>query len=110
MKDSSLAEHFRNKRMSRQHISDILNEEIGVDRFDLLTLNFFLFAMNESFSDNEARLSAFLDTSNAMLIDCGLSGVYITNPYECFLLMCLSTDYPMGTYADVIEMSYEETD
>ena len=108
MKDSSLAEHFRNKRMSRQHISDILNEEIGVDRFDLLTLNFFLFAMNESFSDNEARLSAFLDTSNAMLIDCGLSGVYITNPYECFLLMCLSTDYPMGTYADVIEMSYDE--
>ena len=109
MKDSSLAEHFRNKRMSRQHISDILNEEIGVDRFDLLTLNFFLFAMNESFSENEARLSAFLDKSNTMLMDCGWSGVYITNPYECFLLLCLSTDYPMGTYADVIEMSYEET-
>lgn len=107
IKDSTLAEHFRNKRMSRQHLSDILNEAIGVDRFDLLTLNFFLYAMNESFTENEARLSAFLDASNTMLEDCGLSGVYITNPYECFLLMCLCADYPMGTYADVIEMSYD---
>lgn len=108
MKSSTLAEHFRNKRMSRQHLSDILNEEVGVDRFDLLTLNFFIYAMDESFSRNEDRLMAFVEESNNILIDCGLSGVYITNPYECFLLMCLSADYPMGTYADVIEMSYDE--
>ena len=64
--------------------------------------------MNETFTDSKTRLSAFLDNTNGILVDCGLSGVYIANPYECFLLFCLSTDYPMGTYADVIEMSYDE--
>ena len=111
IKDSSLAEHFRNKRMSRQHITGILNEETGVDRFDLLTLNFFIYAMQEDYAEKKKELfSEIIDKSNLILRDCGLSGVYITNPYECFLLMCLSTDYPMGAYSDVIEMSYDEVD
>ena len=110
MKDSSFAVHFRNKRMSRQHLSEILNEEIGVDRFDLLTLNFFIYANDDHFSNKVKRLMAFLEASNSMLNDCGLGGIYITNPYECFLLMCLCADYPLGTYSDVIEMSYDEKD
>ena len=31
--------------------------------------------------------------------------LYIANPYECFLLMCILTDGPLGTYADVWELS-----
>ena len=37
-----------------------------------------------------------------------MSEIYIVNPYECFLLMCLLTDCPLAVFADIWEMSYEE--
>ena len=39
-----------------------------------------------------------------------MSEIYIVNPYECFLLMCLLTDCPLAVFADIWEMSYEDTD
>ena len=33
--------------------------------------------------------------------------LYIQNPYECFLLICMLAEDPLGTYADVVERSYE---
>ena len=32
----------------------------------------------------------------------------ITNPYECFLLMCLLTDCPLAVFSEIWEKSYEE--
>ena len=32
--------------------------------------------------------------------------LYIANPYECFILMCLLSEDPLGTYSDVLEVSY----
>ena len=43
-----------------------------------------------------------------ILHKCGMSEIYIVNPYECFLLMCLLTDCPLAVFADIWEMSYEE--
>ena len=43
-----------------------------------------------------------------ILKKCGMSEIYIVNPYECFLLMCLLTDCPLAVFADIWEMSYEE--
>ena len=45
--------------------------------------------------------------TNGYLADCSMGSLYITNPYECFVLMCILSEDPLGTYADVWELSYE---
>ena len=106
---SKLARYFSNKRPSRQHMSLLLSKSVAVDRFDLMTLNFFCFSQsNDNSDDNKARYAAFIISTNEMLNDCMMGEVYITNAYECFLLLCLLTDCPLATYADVWEMSYDE--
>ena len=42
-----------------------------------------------------------------MLAECSMGELYIQNPYECFLLICMLAEDPLGTYADVVERSYE---
>ena len=105
---STLAKHFNNKRMSRQHLHEILANNADVDRFDLLTLIFFIHAMDEKITNNKHRYVRFVEESNAVLNDCSMGQLYIANPYECFLLMCILSDAPMGTYADVLEKSFED--
>lgn len=41
---SKLSKYFSNKRFSRQHIASLLSKSVIVDRFDIITLNFFLFS------------------------------------------------------------------
>lgn len=103
---STLAKHFNNKRMSRKHINDILSKKADVDRFDLITLSFFVHAMNEKEDNNKRRYIDFVDDTNKILLDCYMGEWYIANPYECFLLMCILSDWPMGAYSDVLERSF----
>ena len=56
------------------------------------------------------RYHHFLEEIQKILHKCGMSEIYIVNPYECFLLMCLLTDCPLAVFADIWEMSYEDTD
>lgn len=105
---SSLAKQFNNKRMSRQHLHEIISEKVDVDRFDLLTLLFFIHAMDDNITNSKTRFIHFIEESNQILNDCSMGELYIANPYECFLLMCILSIYPMGTYADVLEKSFEE--
>ncbi len=105
---SSLNSKFSGRRFSRQHITDILQSKIEVDRFDLITLNFFIFSQkNSEYIDSKVRFLKFLDDTNDILNQCSMGEMLITNPYECFIMMCMLSDDPLGTYADVIEMSYE---
>ena len=105
---SKLAKYFRNKRLSRQHIGAILSKAVPVDRFDLMTLNFFIFSQNETYAgDSKNRYIAFVDNTNEILNECMMGELYIANPYECFLLMCILSESPLATYADVWEMSFE---
>ena len=46
--------------------------------------------------------------TNRMLEECGMMKLYPVNPYDAFVMMCLVSDYPPGTWSDVWEMSYEE--
>ena len=39
---STLAKHFSSKRLSRQHLREVNQGKADIDRFDLITLNFFL--------------------------------------------------------------------
>ena len=108
-KASKLNAQFAGKRFSRQHISDILSGKAEVNRFDLITLNFFVYSQTDELRYNaKKRYSEFVDSTNKILEMCYLGELYISNPYECFVLMCILTQDPLGTYADVWEMSYEE--
>ena len=107
-KMSKLNEHFNGKRFSRQRTNDILQTNAEVERFDLITLNFFIFSQKlDDYPNNKARFIHFEDSTNKILDECGMGGLYISNPYECFVMMCVLADDPLGTYADVCEISYE---
>lgn len=108
MSASILAKHFSQKRFSRQRITSILNHKIPVERFDLITLEFFIVSQEMQDEDPYNRYHHFLEEIQKILKSCGMSEIYIVNPYECFLLMCLLTDCPLAVFADIWEMSYEE--
>ena len=108
MSASILAKHFSQKRFSRQRINSILNHKFPVERFDLITLEFFIVSQKMQDEDPYTRYHHFLEEIQKILHKCGMSDIYIVNPYECFLLMCLLTDCPLAVFADIWEMSYEE--
>lgn len=108
MSASILAKHFSQKRFSRQRLNNILNHKFPVERFDLITLEFFIVSQEMQDEDPYARYRHFLDEIQEILHRCDMSEIYIVNPYECFLLMCLLTDCPLAVFADIWEMSYEE--
>ena len=90
-------------------MTDILNGESAVERFDLITLNFFLYSQKtEEYNNTKNLYSNFVDSTNSILGDCNMGELYVANPYECFILMCILSDDPLGTYADVWEMAYSQ--
>ena len=108
-KRSALNEVFMGRRFSRQRIHDILTKDTEVDRFDLITLSFFVWSQKVDEEPNaKRRYIGFVDATNRILEECSLGSLYIANPYECFVLMCILSDDPLGTYADVWEMSYDK--
>ncbi len=108
MSASILAKHFSQKRFSRQRITSIMNHKFPVERFDLITLEFFIVSQEMEDEDPYLRYRHFLEEIQGILEKCGMSEIYIVNPYECFLLMCLLTDCPLAVFAEIWEMSYEE--
>ena len=108
MSASILAKHFSQKRFSRQRITNILNHKFPVERFDLLTLEFFIVSQEMEDDDPYDRYHHFIEEAQRILKKCGMSEIYIVNPYECFLLMCLLTDCPLAVFSEIWEMSYEE--
>lgn len=108
-KASELNEQFTGKRFSRQRISEILSGNAEINRFDLITLNFFIFSQKtDIYPDAKQRYMQFLGSTNQILSDCFMGELYIQNPYECFVLMCILSEDPLGTYADVWELSYNK--
>lgn len=107
-KASKLNAQFAGKRFSRQRIGEILSGNVEVTRFDLITLNFFVFSQKLNvYPEAKQRYMQFLDSTNKILEKCFMGSIYIQNPYECFVLMCILSLAPLGTYADVLELSYE---
>ena len=110
MSASILAKHFSQKRFSRQRIANILGHKLPVERFDLITLEFFVVSQEMQDDDPYDRYHHFLEEIQDILIKCGMSEIYIVNPYECFLLMCLLTDCPLAVFSEIWEKSYEEAE
>ena len=110
-KAGSLNEQFIGKRFSRQHIRQVLDGKTEVNRFDLITLKFFIFSQNpDTFPNRKKRYEEFIYSTNSILEQCFMAPLYVTNPYECFILMCMLSDDPLGTYADVWEISYQKAE
>ncbi|MBQ8054141.1 MAG: hypothetical protein IJ198_10115 [Lachnospiraceae bacterium] len=109
VKASKLNAQFAGKRFSRQHTGEILAGNTEVTRFDLITLNFFIYSQTlDDYPSVKERYNSFVESTNEILKRCFLGELYISNPYECFVLMCILSEDPLGTYADVWEMSYEQ--
>lgn len=108
----SLSEHiagFSDRRFSRQHIFEILNGNCDVDRFDLITLEFLIYSQKlDEYPDPKQRFIKFTDSINAILSECSMGELIISNTYECFVMMCMLTEDPLITYSDVWAMSREE--
>ena len=108
MKESLLNLPFSGKRLNRQHLAEILEGTGSINRFDLITLSFFAAAGETDCYDlAQDRYNAFILSSNQALKDSDMDPLYAANPYESFLMMCMLTDDPLGSFADVWEMSYD---
>lgn len=108
-KASRLNAQFDGKRFSRQHICDVRAGRAEATRFDLITLIFFIFSQKlDAYPNPKKRYSAFIEYANRILEACWMERLYAANPYECFLLMCILSTDPLGTYADVWELSYND--
>ena len=105
---SLLNRHFQNYRPSRQRIDSILKGAAKPDRYDLITLAFFIHAQKEETFGDE-RLNGFLSEVNPLLQSCGMSEIHPANPYEAFVLICILSDCPMAVYADIWEMAYDQS-
>lgn len=104
---SKLKKQFADKRLTRQRIAAVSSGKMPVDRVDLITLFFFITAQRaENVLPNE-RLRSFTVEMNDLLNQCYMGELNISNSYEAFVLMCLVTDWPMATFSEVWELSYE---
>lgn len=103
---SLLSRHFQNYRPSRQRIDGLLKGNAQPDRYDLITLCFFLHAQEDCLTGEE-RLSVFLREINPVLKNCSMHEIHPVNPYEAFILICALSDCPMAVYGDIWEMAYE---
>ena len=109
MKTSTLNTVFSGARLSRQHIGEILAGRAPITRNDLLTLSFFAFGKSmDDYDSRLARYRAFLDATNAVLKSSDMEEIYLANPYEIFIVMCMLSDDPVGTFSDVWERSYAD--
>lgn len=107
-KNSRLKEQFQGKRLHRQHLHEILTGASEIDRFDLITLNFFVYSQKvDEIPSAEERLERFVASTNDILQNCSMGKLYLANPYECFLQMCMMSQEPLATFADVWELSYQ---
>lgn len=111
---SSLASIFSYRRPNRQRFWTIKKGSASPDRFDIITLNFLLFSeTGDSGAEDESkrrvrRFDDFVNSCNDLLGQCGFGNIYVVNPYECFILMCILSDNPICTYSEVFEKSYEK--
>ena len=105
-----LRQELSSKRFTRQHLHLLLSGKKEPDRYDLLTLGFYMHAGSAGTnapSDVSQRVKLFEENMNRILDDCGYGPVYTADPYECYLMMSLASDDPMEAYSNVMEMALD---
>ena len=98
---------LKGKRLTRQRLSAILSGKQEPDRYDLITLNFFLYTQRVDEIPNPQRLySSFCESTSAILKTCGMAPIDILQPYERMLIMCTLSFDPLSTFSDTIQELY----
>ena len=114
MDDSSLSETFQRYRLTRQRINGIMKKKVPADRFDLITLLFYIYAQKDTeSSDLRARKEqclSFIDEMNEILVSSGMGKLHPVNPYESFLLLCLLSLDPWESFCEVWSRSYGDNE
>ncbi len=105
--NSSLMAVLTGKRLSRQRISRLMGGTEEPTKYDLETLEFLICTKTKQSLDPRERGYQFVEDMNRILAECGFGGIYPADPYDCFLVMCMLSVDPLGTFSDVMEMSYE---
>ena len=95
------------KRFTRLHQHLLLSDKKEPERYDLLTLGFYLQTGAEMIQDTAQRTEQFRNYMNPILEECSYGPVYEADPYECCLLIALSSPDPMETYNNVMEMALD---
>lgn len=109
MKKSLLNIQFSGARMNRQHLWTILSGEAPITRYDLITMGFLAFIRNaDDYEDRRVRFWEYDKYMNNILNQSDMHPLYLVNPYESFIAMCILSDDPLGTFADVWGLSYDE--
>ena len=92
MSASILAKHFSQKRFSRQRINSIMNHKFPVERFDLITLEFFIVSQEMQDDDPYSRYRHFLEEIQAILHKCGMSEILYCKIHMNVFLFNVSAD------------------
>ncbi len=110
LQGSSLKDLFYGKRLNRQHLGQIRKGTVPISRFDLITMCFLDYDLKRNSRANvyQKHYDAFLAETNAILKKCNMDTLYIANPYECFIMLCMQTESPIEVYAEIWGMSYDE--
>lgn len=110
--ESGLNSVFGSKRLNRKRIGDIEKGIMLPERFDIITLNFFIHANSSVVTGEQKNVKQayyeFVDETNALLKKCHMSELYAANPYENFIAMCMMTCDPMVAFAEVWSLSYDD--
>lgn len=106
---SSLQSYFSKHRLTRQRMDSLIKGNLRIDRNDLITLMFFIRAQDID-ADPAERTRSFIRDTNAILNQCGMAGVYLVNPYETFILICMVSDIPADTFSGIWEEAYSTSE
>ena len=104
--DETVENSLESYYLTRSKINKILKGKQGVSRFDLITLYFYCFAAgcvnyDISVEERKERCLAFIDEMNKILFKANMYKYNVTNPYECFILLCVMAEDPFGAFADL---------
>ena len=126
-----LPDDIRNNRLTRERLSNIVMKEDKTqdkypNRQDLITSVFLLYELNRKklmdehiseLEDDEMKFDAmtrsekrddFCEKVNKKLNLCGLLDINANNLYEYFIMLCMSTDDPLGTFQEVYIQSIKK--
>ena len=114
MGDSSLKDVFGRYRLSRSRMNNLQKRKIKVERYDLITLLFVIYAYapnteeyeNSSETDPKDLCMRFTEEANRILTQCGMIHLYPVNPYESFILLCLLSEDPWESFCETWTQSY----
>lgn len=103
-----------NYRLTRQRLNGILKGKLKAKRFDIITLAFLLFdpagRIDEWAENPETRAREYETFTNQLLKKCGMSSLYLTNPYEAIIMIALKSVYPLASFNDILSADQDQSE